>query len=539
MSTRHATHLFLILGGLLLLLGGVSLAKGNLFITQYEGDTLHLMEIVLRMAQGELIHHDFMTPIGALAFWPIVWFVQAGFGMGSAFIWSQILIAVACLPAIWWAARSRMQLGLGVVFGGACLVLILALLHGGVDASTSVSMHYNRWAWAAAFVAIALAVLRPIGAKNSVADGVIIGVMMAILLMIKVTYFAAFAPGIIVALLARKDVKALVVALVTGSAIMAALTLWLGVSFWAAYLLDLLAVAGSEIRSAPGADFGDVIGAPAYVAGSMAGLSGVIFLRQGGRLPEGLALLVLLPGFFYVTYQNFGNDPKWLMLLGVLLWAAMPEMGAKNDRGWDMRWAMQMVAIASFVLIVPIYFNMTYSPVRNLTATLEDFTPVLSGNEQHADLKTAKLRAQRVDVSRPFDREGQPFAALADAEHREDVTEFMGEALPECSIETGLPSFFQTIAGDLEDAGYGQARIMTADLFNSYWMFGDFKPTQGGAPWYYGDLPGYETAEYLMVPLCAVLPAVRDEILGNVTEAGTDGLREVRRTETYILFDKR
>ncbi|MEZ5768654.1 MAG: hypothetical protein R3D80_14050 [Paracoccaceae bacterium] len=35
----------------------------------------------------------------------------------------------------------------------------LALVYGGTDPAISMSMHYNRWAWAAAFVAVALAVL--------------------------------------------------------------------------------------------------------------------------------------------------------------------------------------------------------------------------------------------------------------------------------------------------------------------------------------------------------------------------------------------
>ena len=42
---------------------------------------------------------------------------------------------------------------------------------------------------------------------------------------------------------------------------------------------------------------------------SLAIIAAVIFLRQAGRQVEGLALLVLMPGCFYVAYQNFGNDP--------------------------------------------------------------------------------------------------------------------------------------------------------------------------------------------------------------------------------------
>ena len=53
-------------------LGGVAVLKGGFYVAKHEGDTLHLLQIVFRMAEGEWPHLDFMTPIGVLAFWPIV-----------------------------------------------------------------------------------------------------------------------------------------------------------------------------------------------------------------------------------------------------------------------------------------------------------------------------------------------------------------------------------------------------------------------------------------------------------------------------------
>ena len=78
MSSPNPTKLGL---GLLLCLVVTSLSvpvKGGLYLTNFEGDALHLADIVLRMAMGQGAHADFMTPLGSLAFWPFVPFQRSG-----------------------------------------------------------------------------------------------------------------------------------------------------------------------------------------------------------------------------------------------------------------------------------------------------------------------------------------------------------------------------------------------------------------------------------------------------------------------------
>ena len=95
--------------------------------------------------------------------------------------------------------------------------------------------------------------------------------------------------------------------------------------FWLAYLRDLVTVAGSEVRPQPGLPFAAVVGAPAYMGGSLVPL-------LGGDLPapgraagsRGWCCCCWCPAFFYVQYQNWGNDPQWLGLLGLLLVALRP-----------------------------------------------------------------------------------------------------------------------------------------------------------------------------------------------------------------------
>ena len=180
----------------LVLLGGAAIAKGAFLIGRHEGDTAHVIDIVLRMAAGERPHLDFVTPLGALSFAPIVAFVKAGLGVGMAMLWAQVLMAALMLPMVAWVACSRLTQGIALYFSLVVMVLMLALVHGEALQSISISMHYNRWAWAMVFVAIIAAILPPVHPKNAVIDGVIVGVLMAGLVMIKVTYFISFAPGV-------------------------------------------------------------------------------------------------------------------------------------------------------------------------------------------------------------------------------------------------------------------------------------------------------------------------------------------------------
>ena len=98
---------------------------------------------------------------------------------------------------------------------------------------------------------------------------------------------------------------------------------------------------------------------------------------------------------------------------------------------------------------------------------------------------------------------------------------------------------FDAVTRDLEEAGLAEGkRQLAADLFSSYWLYGSLERLEGGAPWYYDGLPGFESADYLLVPFCPVSHDLQVMILKAVTERGTDDLREIRRTPLYILFEK-
>ena len=520
------------------LLGGAALLKGGFYLGKHEGDTLHLLQMVLRMADGDWPHLDFVTPIGVLAIAPIAWLVSLGLGVGHAILWSQVLVALIALPATWYVARTRFAGIWSYVFGAVILILILALVHGETTRAVSISMHYNRWAWAAAFLAIATAVM-PARGGNRTVDGVIIGVAMALLLLTKATYLIAFLPAILVALIGRKAWRTVVAGLIAGIVVMVAVTVLAGTPiFWLAYLRDLATVAASDVRPQPGYAFGVTVGAPAWMGGSLMLILSVIWLRHAGRMLEGLVMLILVPGFFYVTYQNFGNDPQWLPLLGLMLIALRPDGEVTNSFGWNMREVMTYTAVAALAFGAPSLINLAYSPFRHLTEDPEDYTALLPGSGLHEDIVTPTIRAYRMDAKVALDGPDTIYGAFWDPEFRQnEVTEWKGETLPNCANEVGTVGWFQVNAKLLNETGLIEGKTaFVADLLNAFWLFGAFEPLPGNAPWYYGNLSGLENADFVVVPLCPMSVTTRHLILAELDEADVV-LTEVARTSEFILYE--
>lgn len=530
MSRPNPLALFAVLAAFAGVLAGLSLMKGALLIGRHEGDMLHLMDILFRMERGEMPHADFVTPIGAFAFVPTVAFLRTGMGVDQAILWAQAAVAAGLLPAVWYVAWSRFRGAVAYVFGLSAMALIVALVHGEAVESVSISMQYNRWAWALAYVAVPLALLPSTGRPAAGLDGALIGVAGAALVMTKVTYAVPILPVLAIALVARGEMRAIFAAGVAGLAVLAGVTLWGGLGFWGAYIGDLLTVAGSEVRPFPGLSWDRILVAPAYFGISVAALSAVIVLRQSGAAQGGLFLLLLLPGFVYITYQNFANDPQWLVLAACLILAFRDETDAGEGA------SLLPLAVALLAFATPSVVNLAYSPIRHFNEASDDYAPILPEVARHAGFRTANVRANRVNAQVPLDLPGGGLEAYRDAAERDDPVVFLGERLPECEIMLGLPAWFQAMTDDLEGAGLLDGRrIFTADILSPFWLYGSAEALPGGAPWYYGGLPGFDNADLLIVPLCPIAPPIRAQILEALEELGPT-LAEVRRTPLYVAF---
>lgn len=517
---------------------GLLLGKGVLLINTHEGDALNLLEVILRMGAGELPHLDFSTPIGIMAFLPISWLTSLGVGAGHAILGGMVLVALGMLPAIWWVGYSRLPTLLAYAFGAFVIVLCTALVYGGAAQVLSISMYYNRWAWAVASLLVMLAML-PAKRNSGLLDGLVIGLALAFLALSKATFFAALFPGILLALILRRQWMALLVGLITGLVVVAMMTLALGVDFWLAYIHDLRLVSASPMRTQPTVSLAALLVGPSFLAINLCLLASIVLLRQAGRAAEGIILLVFAPAFVYITYQNWGNDPKWLFLLAILLLALRPGRHVNNGFGWDVGRMMGLVSVVSFALFLPSLFNLTFSDVQLAQTPRASYAQVLPGHK-NSDVMMTVNRMYGAARQQGFTLDDPKITAIMARSKKPPRDMLFGQPLPVCELQMGLVGVLQQMAWDLDRIdGTAGKTVFVADTFSNLWMFGKTRPLIGGAPWYYGGDAGMSKADFVLVPLCPVTPGARSLALKQISaDSGKFDLREVTRNGLFILLKR-
>lgn len=511
--------------------------NGMLLITVHEGDAMHTAQILLRMERGEIPHVDFLTPIGILAFAPI--FLFMGFGVGKAILLGNLLVAAVAIPAIFWVGVTRLGAGLAYGFGAGIIFLITAMVHGEAVQVTSISMYYNRWAWAVCFLLVLLVILPAKERKSQVLDGLIIGLGLSFLALSKMTFFVALLPGIAIAIMLRKHWKTLIVGMLTGLAVAGLVTfLTGGFGFWPAYLGDLLTVRNSGVRSFPSKTFGQLMIGPSFVQLNLLLLLSIILLRQSGQMIEGVILLLLAPAFVYITYQNWGNDPQWLFVLGILLLALLPKRPSINAWGWDTRVAMGIVAALVLGLISPSALNIVFSATNHARLDPAEFS-VLLKEPRHSNLVVQTKLLYAPITRQQLTLPNAKMAALGEKSGDRRDYVLYGQPLEYCKLSRGLGGVMQNIARELDELGYMQGKsVYVADLLSNLWLFGDTVPVKGGSPWYYGGDTGLGSADYLLVPFCPSTTTDWGLVLDELEKDDSPKFTEVHRTELYVLLKR-
>lgn len=514
------------------LYGGLTLVKGGLYIAAHEGDTYHLLDILFRMEMGQRPHADFMTPLGILVFAPVSLFLSFGFSVGTAILLAQIFVALLLLPIVVYAYR-RLPTPLAYVFGAVTLGLTMAITYGGPASNLSVSMHYNRWCWAATFIVLTMALI-PAGRDRT--DGALIGILAACLALTKVTFFVCIVPIVGLHLLMTGRREAFMAALIAGLAVAALATFLLGPSYWTGYLSDLLTVSGSEIRPSVGMPFGEVIsGAPYLGATILAGLA-VALLRVSGRNAEAVTLGLLFIGFLVIVWQNFGNDPKWLMFFAVLMLMWRPTEGEGIFLGLDRRRAMTFMSLAAVALYFPAFVNLALSPVKHAVQAAEMFEPMLPRVPGHQDLYVRINRGNSMTAEVDLDGPGTVWAEYRDKVGRIEDPELAGVTFPACEFIAGSRAWLTEVTDDLVAAGIPDgSQIFNTDILTVFWLFGPYAPLEDGAPWYYGGLSGLDNADYVLVPKCRFVTRVNLITLAELNESGRR-FEPVRDNDLYALF---
>ena len=492
-ESNHSFRVAIVLFGAFLLEAFLLLWPGVLAINGHEVDAIHAAGAALRIANGAAQHLDFVTPLGVLTFQPVVFFLDAGFGIGRSFILAQLLVAALISPVVWYVAVTRLSKHSALFFAGLMIVMITALVYGGDNPTVSISMYYNRWAWAVYFLAVCL-ILVPRKGGGPVVDGVVLGLCLSVLALLKVTYFVTLAPVVLVWILTQRNFGLIAATSVVGvSAVVLATLSFGGIAFWEAYVSDLLMVSGSDVRPAPGKSLGDVIASPALFGATICLLAAIIGLRKSGHGPQGVLLLLLAPGFVFITYQNWGNDPKWLILLGFL--SLRWRLNAIGDIfGVPARNYFSGLALVAFSLSVPSILNMSLSTLRHFGADPSAYVAIAL-DPVHADLM--------IERDRSFKGEAMVDLAVAGSKETEPLM-FAGTNVGGCTQKFGYFGKMQEIAKSLRKMGYGDKKIALVDVNNPLPVIGGFETVNGDPPWYYGGTTAAAAADVLVVPKCPV-----------------------------------
>lgn len=536
--SRPSAGLYLIF--LLLILGvqaALLLGKGVLLIDQHEGDALHVLDIALRMGAGEKPHLDFMTPLGFLSFAPIAGFLAAGLGLGLSVKLGSLLFAGLLTPAIFWVGLTRLSGALAYFFGAFVIILATALVYGGADQVASVSMFYNRWAWAVAFVILPLVILPTRGLSSEVIDGIIIGAGLAFLALAKITFFLAFLPALLVGLMLRGQIRSLGVGVITGLAVIGLVTLNTGLDFWLAYLGDLKTIAATPIRSAPGANLITMLVGPTFLAANICLLAAVILIRQSGQQIEGLVLMLAAPGFIYVTYQNWGNDPKWLVLLVILMLSLRPHRHLNNGFGWDISRSLNAVALVSLALVLPTILSLSFSTLRHARLDVADFArPFEISAGRDIMMRRDRLYAPAKRFGIEFDAPKLRAEAEAAGVDPKDVVLF-GQKLAACKIEMGLIGLLHQLSEQVAEFPETMGKsVALADTFSPLWLFGKTVPEPQGSPWFYGDMSIYHRADFVLIPACPVTYQARSLVVDYLNKADNLNFEMLTQNDDFILL---
>ena len=504
-SSRLPVKLFAFFIVVIGIVATVLLLPGHLAVSGHEVDVLHAVEAAMRLSFGQAQHFDFLTPLGVLAFEPIALFLRLGFGISTANIGASILMALLFLPFLLWVAVTRFDNWLGGAFGALTLTMVLAIVYGGDNPAISMSMHYNRWGWAATFVILAILIFPSNGEQSkSRVDGAVIGLLLGYLLLLKATYFVALAPAVALLFVTGRNWSALTFCLIFGALMCLLATITFGgFEFWKVYISDLVRVTTANIRPNPGDEFVEVLALPQYFPGTMCLLAAIVGFRTSGHSRLGFALFVLAPGLVYITYQNWGNDTKWLLPLGFacLLWST--RMEGLKVYGWDGKTYFIALGIAALTLVAPSFINMASSPVRNLAISADEYVSLLH-DPRHAGLLIDRERSYHGDATIKIEGLTDPNpVGEDDVEPLENLR--LGDfEIAECTLKTGYYGVMKLIADDIIAAGYGDAKFAFIDVANPLPLLAPLQRLEYTSPWYYGGAQDVEEAEILVVPKCPV-----------------------------------
>lgn len=530
------------------------LMPGVLQVAAMEHDVLHLMDAVARREAGQLAHLDFITPLGDLSIEAIaIWRRVFDLPFGMSMLMANVTVMAATLPLAIWAGASRLGFWPGLALGVYCLLLAASLSWQVGGVSITFAMSYNRWAWALAIPMIVLLLTRPRhpGARTDLIDGLAIGLTAAALAWLKASYAAALLPAFVAWALMMGRMRAALIALAVGIAAFAGFAVALAgdaaaaVALIEAYVRDLIFVAGSAIRPAPGAAPMQLIAAPEQALGTMLCVVAAVILLAARLRAEAAVWLIAFAGTVVIAWQNFGNEMLGLMAfaaafpaLGVAVARAAPDLlvagrPAAKVLGW---FAAAMLVIGmqhALVLQRSVFAGWRVGPSALHTPLADVGAPDMAFSQSWSGV-VGRMELVEMDL------------AITDeltARQRQMLTfrgarEIDAEAFPGCSIGSGWDQTWRELNAIWRARPDLSGRtVIQADTINYAWLLLGAPPQKNAPIWHYDDLgPALTGAELLLVPRCPVARRNRNMILDEAAAAGLT-LRLVLSTEMWAAYE--
>ncbi|MDB5685598.1 MAG: hypothetical protein JWR77_187, partial [Rhizorhabdus sp.] len=341
------------------LLAAGDLASGGIIVKYYVHDMFVLFDAMWRGSLGQTPHIDFHTPIGQAYYWPFR--LLGAFGDHDALSIIHAHVLVGALLTAGMLATLQRRLSPALLMAAAFTLLALAMTPRDIDhgiTGYSWLAPYNRWSWAILLLAALVAALPPQRERRWI-DGIVLGVAIALLFYMKLTFFVAAVGLVVVGLVLRQ--LAWPTALI---ALAVCLACALGVeATWhnhAAYLADLRmafhASAGAQNRLGLykllrtvrlGAGFGMLVVAILWLWRPM--LSPWRWLILWWK-PLLLSAAIIGAGLF-VTIQN---HPNFEFAHGVIAVLVAIELARRRDPERPMAWRKgALVALAALAMILP------------------------------------------------------------------------------------------------------------------------------------------------------------------------------------------
>jgi hypothetical protein len=188
--------IFIVISGDLIILGAAPIAA--------PWDVMCMLDGAWRMVSGQILYTDVHNPVGPLTYLLIAFGLKVAPPSLASICYGTVLLLAALVPWAWWIARPRLPAVLAFLFAlfiGMLLVAPRPLGYGVRE--TSYAMIYNRdgYALLSMFLLEIFLERRDSRARSAFLRGLSPGLLLALMLYCKVTYFIVASASLPLALL--------------------------------------------------------------------------------------------------------------------------------------------------------------------------------------------------------------------------------------------------------------------------------------------------------------------------------------------------